>query len=184
MCVPPRLRFFLLPLLVVILVAAEARGAGILVPRDGTAPIEVKSHRVSVVLEDGLAKTTLRQTFVNPHRRPLQAIYLFPVPRTASLMDVAMEVNGERLEGLLIERRRARRIYEGIVSQSRDPALVEQIGPETFRLSVFPVMPQKDTVVELTWIDPSLTTRFTRSSDPRCFCRVASIVSPTWRAAS
>ena len=30
---------------------------------------------------------------------------------------------------------------------------MEQIGQDTFRLSVFPVVPRKDTVVELTWIE-------------------------------
>ena len=60
MCLTLRPRSFLLPLLVLILLAAETRAAGLLVPRDGSAPIEVKSHRVAVVIEDGLAKTTLR----------------------------------------------------------------------------------------------------------------------------
>jgi len=143
----PGLAFLLL------LVATEARAAGLLVPRDGSTPIGVQSHRVTAVIENGLAKTTLRQTFVNHHRRALEAIYVFPIPENASLVDVAMEVGGQRLEGLLVERRRARKIYDDIVRRKQDPALVEQIGRSTFRLSVFPVLPKKETVVELTWIE-------------------------------
>jgi len=146
------LRGFSLPIAVLLLLAGESFAAGVLLPRDGSRPIEVKSHRVTVVIEGGLARTTLRQTFVNPHHRPLEAIYAFPLPRDAALVDVAMEVNNVRLTGLLLERQRGRKIYNEIVSSQKDPALVEQIGPGTFRLSVFPVVPRKDTVVELTWI--------------------------------
>ena len=129
-----------------------ASAGGLLVPRDGSPPIGMSSHRVSAVVEDGLARTTVRQTFVNPHGRALEAIYLFPLPEGAALIDVAMETGGTRLEGLLAERKRARKVYDEIVRRQRDPALVEQIGANTFRLSVYPVLPGEDTVVELTWI--------------------------------
>ncbi len=130
-----------------------ADAAGVLRPRDGSPPIAVQSQRVSAVLDDGLARTTLRQTFVSHATRTLEAVYEFPLPENAALVDVAMEVGGQRLEGLLVERQTARRIYDSIVRERRDPALVEQIGREMFRLSVFPVVPDAPTVVELTWIE-------------------------------
>ena len=94
-----------------LLASTPARAAGLLVPRDGSPPIAVHSHRVTVEVTDGLAKTTVRQTFVNPHARPLEAIYLFPLPEGAALTAVAMEVDGKRHEGLLAERKKARREY-------------------------------------------------------------------------
>ena len=125
-----------------------------LLPRDGSTPIAVRSHRVEALVEDGLARTSVRQTFVNHHGRPLEALYTFPLPEGAALIDVAMEVGGQRLEGLLAERKRARKVYDDIVRTRRDPALVEQIGRNAFRLSVFPVMPDEETVVEISWIQP------------------------------
>ena len=133
--------------------APTARAAGLLVPRDGSPAVEVESQRVSVDVDDGLARTTVRQTFVNPGDRSFEAVYVFPVPVGATLVDCAMEVGGERLEGLVVERQRARRVYDSIVNRNRDPALVEQIGRSKFRLSVFPVLPKQPTVVELTWIE-------------------------------
>lgn len=148
-----RPRSALLALLTLCLLAAPAWAAGLLVPRDGSPPIEVESQRVSATLIDGLARTTVRQTFVNPHGRALEALYVFPVPNGATLVDVAMEVGGQRLEGLVVERQKARQVYDSIVRRKRDPALVEQIGRNKFRLSVFPVLPSEPTVVELTWIE-------------------------------
>ncbi|MCP3915882.1 MAG: VWA domain-containing protein [bacterium] len=126
--------------------------AQVLVPRGGGSPIAVRSQHVDATLEDGLARTKVRHTFVNPGDRPLEAIYTFPLPAGAALTQVAMEVGGERHEGLLAERKRARRVYDDIVRRKRDPALVEQVGRNTFRLSVFPVVPHEETVVELAWI--------------------------------
>ncbi len=42
---------------------------------------------------------------------------------------------------------------DSIVRRGRDPALLEQVGRELFRLSVFPLLPEQPTVVELNWIE-------------------------------
>lgn len=136
-----------------VLLALRGEPAGVLVPRDGSAPIAVSSHRVVATLVDGLARTQVRQTFVNPHGQALEAVYQFPIPDGAALVGLALETGGQRLEGLLAERRTARSAYDAIVRRERDPALVEQIGRSTFRLSVFPVLPDQPTVVELVWIE-------------------------------
>lgn len=133
--------------------ASQAHASGLLVPRDGSTPLTVEKQHVRVVVEDGLARTTVRQTFVNRGERPLQAVYVFPLPETAALNQLAMEVGGRRLEGLLIERQAARRAYNSIVNRNQDPALLERIGRHAFRLSVFPVVPNEPTVVELSWVE-------------------------------
>ena len=56
-----------------------------------------------------------------------------------------MYVTPDRLiEGELIERRRADNIYQSIVNSRRDPAILEQIGDNLFKMRVFPIFP-KDT---------------------------------------
>ena len=132
-----------------LLLVPTAKAGGLLIPRDGSPPIGLSRHRVRAVVEDGLARTTVRQTFVNPHGRALEAIYVFPLPEGAALVDVAMETGGSRLEGLLAERKRARKVYDEIVRSRRDPALVEQIGKNTFRLSVYPVLPTEENLARL-----------------------------------
>jgi len=141
-------------LLIVLLAGpAVASAAGLLVPRGGGEPIAIRSHRVTATVTDGVARTKVRQTFVNTNPRTLEAIYVFPLPEDAALVSVAMEVGGQRLEGLLAERKRARKVYDDIVRRKKDPALVEQIGRGKFRLSVFPVVPNEPTVVEITYLE-------------------------------
>ena len=54
-----------------------------------------------------------------------------------------MYVTPDKLvEGELIERERAVNVYESIVNRRRDPALLEQIGDNLFRMRVFPIPAQ------------------------------------------
>lgn len=124
-----------------------------LVARDGSRAIRLVSQRVTAVVEDGLARTTVRQSFRSAAEAPLEAVWTFPVPDGAALVDVAMETDGKRFEGLLAERRTARRAYDSLVRRNIDPALVEQVGRNAFRMSVFPVVRDKETVVECTWVE-------------------------------
>jgi Ca-activated chloride channel homolog len=48
-------------------------------------------------------------------------------------------VDGETLEGRLLDKDEARRIYEEIVRQQRDPALLEYLDRGVFQTSVFPI---------------------------------------------
>jgi len=109
-------------LLIVLLAGpAVASAAGLLVPRGGGEPIAIRSHRVTATVTDGVARTKVRQTFVNTNPRTLEAS--------------------------------ARKVYDDIVRRKKDPALVEQIGRGKFRLSVFPVVPNEPTVVEITYLE-------------------------------
>ena len=56
------------------------------------------------------------------------------------------------MEGVLTERKKAREIYRDIVRSQRDPALLEKIGEGRFRLSIFPVVPNADTVIDLEYV--------------------------------
>ena len=54
-----------------------------------------------------------------------------------------MYVAPEQLvEGELIPRERAAEVYQTIVSRQRDPAILEQIGDNLFKMRVFPIFPK------------------------------------------
>lgn len=131
-----------------------APAAAQLVPRGGGAVLAPTREHVTAVVEDGLVETRVRQTFVHRGPRTIEALWQIPLPDGAALTEVAMEVDGKRLEGLLAERRRARAVYDELVHRRIDPALVEKVAENLFRLSVFPVVPDVPTVVEIAWVQP------------------------------
>src|SRR5438105_4579784 len=60
------------------------RGAGLLIPEEKTLPpLAMLDHKVTITIEDQVATTRVEQTFRNHTDRPLEATYLFPVPKGA-----------------------------------------------------------------------------------------------------
>src|SRR5438067_1683109 len=126
--------------LLVALVGPAARGNGLLVPEDKKVPpLAMVSHKVTADIHDQVAVTTVEQTFRNHTDRPLEATYLFPVPKGASVRKFSMWVDGKELPGELVEADKARKIYTDIVQRTLDPGLLEYMCTNLLRLKVFPV---------------------------------------------
>lgn len=102
-------------------------------------PVQVTQVDARIDIADQIAVTTLDISLRNPTGRPLESELLVPVPSGAVLKAFAFE--GGHAEGTarLLPRDEARRIYDSIVAQTRDPALLEFVGNAVVKSSVFPV---------------------------------------------
>ena len=111
--------------------------------------LTIKYHRVTVTIEDQVATTHVDQVFVNEGRHEVEGTYIFPLPEEAAISEFSMWVDGEKLEGQVLERDEARRIYEDIVRRRRDPALLEYVGRDAFQASIYPIPPGGERRIEL-----------------------------------
>jgi len=102
-------------------------------------PLAIKYHRVSVEIDDQVARTKIDQVFVNEFHRDLEGTYIFPLPKGANVTEFAMYIDGERISGELLEREKARRIYQDIVNRMKDPALLEYFDRDMFKIRVYPI---------------------------------------------
>jgi Ca-activated chloride channel family protein len=105
------------------------------------APLEVSFHHVTVDVKDQVAVTSVDQEFVNPNSQRLEGTYLFPLPPGAHIDKFSMDINGKMQEAELLPADKARSIYEDIVRRYRDPALLEYVGRDTFKVRIFPIEP-------------------------------------------
>ena len=126
---------------------------GIIVPRPPRrpqfAPLKIERHHVTISIDNQLATTKIDQIFANPNRFQLEGTYLFPLPDDAAVSDFALYIDGERVKGELLPKDKARKIYEGIVRRSQDPALLEYIGRRAFQARVFPIPPNGERRIQL-----------------------------------
>jgi len=126
--------------------------SGMLIPTDQSLPaLAIKSQRVSIQIKDGTATASIEQVFKNNVDRDLEAIYVFPLPENASIADFAMYINGKRVSGELVEKGKARKIYEDIVRRMKDPGLLENLGGNLFRVSVYPVPKNGEQRIEISY---------------------------------
>lgn len=115
-------------------------GQGFLIPTQRSlSPLAIKYHRVSVKIQDRAARTTVTQVFKNHTNRVLEATYIFPVPKGATVSNFVLYINGKPKRGKVLEKSRARSIYLSIVRRMQDPGLLEYMGGQLFRARVYPI---------------------------------------------
>jgi Ca-activated chloride channel family protein len=114
-------------------------------------PLSIKYHRVNVEIRDQVATTHVDQVFVNDAPFAVEGTYIFPLPEDAAISSFDMTVDGVKYEGRLLGREEARAIYEEIVRERRDPALLEYIGRGAFQARIFPIPPGGERRIELVY---------------------------------
>ena len=132
-------------LLTCLFVAGPTQAAGLLIPNDtNVPPLAMVSHAVEVTIVEQAAVTQVTQVFRNHTDRPLEAMYIFPVPKGASVNKFTMWVDGKEVGGEMVEADKARQVYTDIVRRTQDPGLLEYMGNDLLRLRVFPVPARGD----------------------------------------
>jgi len=128
---------------------ASASGAG------AVEALELRKLDVRVRTEGDLAVTEVEHVFHNPaDGRPREGTFRFPVPDGAMLTGMAMEIDGKLVEGEIVERDRARQIYDEVVDSMQDPALLEWEAGNWFKLRVFPIPANGDKRVVIRYTAP------------------------------
>jgi Ca-activated chloride channel family protein len=124
-------------------------------PRPGEIipQLSVKYHRVEVIITDQVARTSIDQVFFNHHSRDVEGFYIFPLPDGASISEFSMFVGEKRIDGEILDRDRARKIYEDIVRRMKDPALLEYVGRKMFRARVFPIPAHGEKRIRLSYTE-------------------------------
>ncbi len=108
------------------------------IPHPVFAPLELRSQKVDVKIENQVAHTTVEQVFYNPNPRRQEGTFLFPVPKGAAIEKFQMEINGKLQKAELLDAKKARKIYTDIVRSMKDPALLEFVEQDLFKVRIFP----------------------------------------------
>ena len=133
----------LLSLACLIAFAAPAFAQGLVIPDEPELPpLALTKHAVRVEIDQQAAATTVEQVFQNHTDRQLEAHYVFPIPKGAVVSRFTMLVNGKEKAGEMVEKGKAREIYNSIVRRAQDPGLLEYLGNDIFRANIFPIAPR------------------------------------------
>jgi Ca-activated chloride channel family protein len=122
-----------------------AHAAGLLIADGGFGgQLEIEEQAVEVTINNGIAVTTVTQVFRNLENRQVEALYTFPVPKGASVANFSMWIGGKEMIGEVVEKERARQIYDSYKRARRDPGLLEQTNYKTFEMRIFPIAPRAE----------------------------------------
>lgn len=132
--------------------APAASAAGLLIADGGFGGVlTIEEHDARVTINNGIAVTEVTQVFRNTESRIVEALYTFPVPKGASVSNFSMWINGKEMVGEVVEKQRAREIYESYKQTRRDPGLLEQVDYKTFEMRIFPIPANAQQRVQVTY---------------------------------
>lgn len=146
--------FFIL-ILLFITTSLPTAAQGVIVPPPGvfTDPdwLNIDYQRVNVEIENQIATTNVDMQFTNQGEGLAEGTFIFPLPPGATVDQLTMYVDGQAIEARILAADEAREVYNEIVRQLADPALLEYVGSNAIQASVFPIPPGESRRIEISY---------------------------------
>ncbi|MBN1559757.1 VWA domain-containing protein [candidate division KSB1 bacterium] len=113
----------------------------------------IKTVDATTVTDGQIATTQVHQVFKNEMNTTVEAVWLFPLPENAVVVELLYEFNGKWYKGAIKERAEARQEYEERIRWYLDPALLEYMGDNLYRLSIAPINANSDVQTKITYVE-------------------------------
>ncbi|MBK7401039.1 MAG: VWA domain-containing protein [Myxococcales bacterium] len=124
-------------------------GKPIATPRLALVSLAVRAKAI-----DDLVETEVEHVFHSDDERRLEGTFRFPLPDGAMLTGLSLEIDGKMMDGELVESKKAEQVFNEVVDQMQDPALLSWEHGSTFKLRVFPIEPKSNKKVVLRFLSP------------------------------
>ncbi|HSD16172.1 MAG TPA: VIT domain-containing protein [Thermomonas sp.] len=102
-------------------------------------PVLLERVEVEVGTAGSLARTTLLLTLRNPNARALEGTLQFPLQPGQQVTAFALDIGGVMRDAVPVPKQQGRQVFESIERRNVDPALLEQVAGNHFRLRVYPL---------------------------------------------
>ncbi|MBK1878174.1 VIT and vWA domain-containing protein [Pelagicoccus mobilis] len=135
--------------------AAASQAAGLLTPVSSSDQLlDLRSHHVRVVINNGFARTEVEQVFSNPNAYELEAIYSAPVPEAGALSELTIHAGERVLNGEVVAKSEADRIYQEEKSQGNEVGKADKNSYQNYEFSVYPVPAQGEVRMSYVYYEP------------------------------
>ena len=94
---------------------------------------------VDVRVHDMLSETKVTMTFGNHLNRTIAADLYFPLPEGSVVSGYALDINGVMVDGVAVEREKARVVFEQEVRKGIDPGIIEKVAGNNYKTRIFPI---------------------------------------------
>lgn len=98
-------------------------------------PVALEGLRVEASIDGAMSEVAVEQAYRNAEDKAIEAVYTFPLPIDAVLLDIHVEIGGRRLRGSIVRIDQARETYEAAVEDGDGAFMLEQAEPGLFTLN-------------------------------------------------
>lgn len=136
---------------------AQSAGAGSLLAMTSAGkPVgqcALKHTSVSTKISGYVAKVTVKQSFTNPYKDKIEAIYTFPLSESGAVDSMTMKVGNRTIKGSIKKREEAKQIYEQAKAQGHVASLLDQERTNIFTQSVANIEPGANIDITITYVE-------------------------------
>jgi Ca-activated chloride channel family protein len=104
-------------------------------------------------ISGNISRVEVTQTFQNPYDKPLEAIYVFPLPDQAAVDDMEIKIGDRTIKGDIKKREEAKAIYERARKEGRTAGLLEQERDNIFTQSLANIKPGEQIKVTIRYTE-------------------------------
>jgi Ca-activated chloride channel family protein len=93
------------------------------------------------------------QEFENKFEKPIEAVYVFPLPNNAAVDEMTMKIGSRTIRGKILKRQEARQVYENAKNAGQSASLLDQERPNIFTQAVANIMPNEKIIIEISYVE-------------------------------
>jgi Ca-activated chloride channel family protein len=117
--------------------------------RDDGQAVALQSVQAQGQLHGLMLRMKLRQVYRNSTGDNLECVYTFPLAWGSMLLGMAVELNGKRMTGTVVEKKEAETTYEKAIQSGDLPVMLERSGKDLYTANLGNILPGDDVVIEM-----------------------------------
>lgn len=117
--------------------------------RDDDQAVALQSVHAHGQLQGPMLRMKLRQVYRNTTEDNLECVYTFPLAWSSVLLGMAVELNGKRMTGTVVEKKKAEATYEKAIQTGDLPVMLERSGKDLYTANLGNILPGDEVVIEI-----------------------------------
>src|SRR6185369_10688263 len=117
----------------------------------GECPL--KHTDVKAEVSGFLSRVTVTQDFVNNFPNKIEAVYTFPLPESAAVDDLTMQIGDRIIKGKIMRRQEAKATYAAAKQAGQIATILNQQKPNLFRQGVANILPGQSIRISLSYVE-------------------------------
>jgi len=109
---------------------------------DARLPIRLERVQIHTEVTGSVAHSRVELTLFNPNGRVLEGELQFPLLDGQEVTGFALDINGELRAAVPVEKEKGQAVFEEVIRQRADPALLEKTLGNNYKLRVYPLPAQ------------------------------------------
>ncbi len=109
------------------------------VAQGADTPVVLQAIRIDTEISGSRAITSVEMTFFNPNQRILEGELQFPLLDGQQVSGFALDIDGKLREAVPVEKARGQQVFEDVIRQRIDPALLQVTAGNNYKLRVYPL---------------------------------------------